>query len=335
MGGEEKKQTSIGGQAVLEGVMMLGPSSRAVAVRKPDGEIIVDKKPVNSLVSRLKLKKIPLVRGIVAFFDSLIIGVGATMFSAEFVDLQDDDPDAKPSRFEKFLQEKFGDRLIDVITWLSVALALVFGVVLFMLFPTLAAGFIKNLLTNQSFAIFPQVVVDASYGVVTNRIFLNLLEAVLRITIFLAYMILVSRLKDIQRVFEYHGAEHKVIACYESGSELTIENARAHTRFHPRCGTSFLLIVMVVSILFFSLLRWEDVWMRMGMRLLLLPLVAGVSYEFIKIAGRSKNRCVSWLTKPGLWLQRLTTREPDDSQLEVALASLKAVLPKDGEDDRW
>ena len=157
----------------------------------------------------------------------------------------------------------------------------------------------------------------------------------MRLSIFLIYLALVSLMKDIQRVFEYHGAEHKTIAAYEHGEELTVENARKYSRLHPRCGTSFLLILMIISIIFFSFLSWGNVFQRIGLRLLLLPVVAGVSYEIIKFAGRSKNRCVALLTKPGLWLQKLTTREPDDSQLEVAIVALKAVLTDNKEDDKW
>ncbi len=332
----EKKQhmTSIGGQAVIEGVMMKGPAKSAIAIRKPDGEIDIDINDNSSLVAKLKLTKIPIIRGVVAFFDSIITGVKATMHSAEFVDLEMDE-DEEPSKLDKFLEKHFSDKMMDIIMWVSVALSLVLGIGLFMLLPTIIAGGLKSIFTNETFIQFPQSFVDAVNPVVTNTVVLNLTESVMRMIIFLIYMILVSKLKDMQRVFEYHGAEHKTIACYEAGDELTPENARKHTRFHPRCGTSFLLIVMVVSILFFSLLTWDNVWMRMGLRLLLLPVVAGLSYEIIKFAGRSKSKCVSFLTKPGLWMQKLTTREPDDSQLEVAIASLKAVLPKDGEDDRW
>lgn len=332
----EKKQhiTSIGGQAVLEGVMMRGPSKSAIAVRKSDGDIDLEVKNNSSLVAKLKLTKIPIVRGGVAFFDSLIVGVSATMHSAEFIDLEPEE-DETPSKFDDFIERHFGDKMLTIVMWVSVCLALVIGIGLFMLLPTVIAGGLKSLFVNETFIRFPQAFVDAVSPVMTNHIVLNLIESVTRIVIFIIYMVLVSKMKDMQRVFEYHGAEHKSIACYEAGAELTPENAKTFTRFHPRCGTSFLLIVMVISILFFSFLTWDNVWMRMGLRLLLLPVVAGVSYEIIKFAGRSKSKCVAFLTKPGLWLQRLTTREPDESQLEVAIASLKAVLPTEGEDDRW
>lgn len=334
MGKNEQHMTSIGGQAVIEGVMMRGPSKTAIAIRKPDGDIDIDVKENNLLVAKWKLAKIPIVRGVVAFFDSIVTGVKATMHSAEFVDIEDDE-DAKPSKIDAFLEKHFGDSMMSIVMWISVLLSLVLGIGLFMLLPTVIAGGVKNGFMALSEMFSGEGFAAAVSAVFTNHIVLNLIESVTRIIIFLLYMLLVSKLKDMQRVFEYHGAEHKTIACYEAGEELTPENARRFTRFHPRCGTSFLLIVMVVSILFFSFLTWDNVWVRMGIRLLLLPVVAGLSYELIKFAGRSKSKCVSILIKPGLWLQSLTTREPDESQLEVAIASLKAVLPQSGEDDKW
>lgn len=309
-----KHITSIGGQAVIEGVMMRGPKEIATAVRKSDGSIVIDKSPVSSVVLKYKLNKIPIIRGVVSFVESLVTGMKCLMFSADQMDIEDEE-DYKPSKFEKWLDDKFGDRVKDIAIYFSVAVALVFSVCLFMLLPNALATVIKHF--------------------TENHVVLNLAEGVIRMAIFLGYLTLVSRMKDIQRVFEYHGAEHKTIATYESGDELTVENARTHSRFHPRCGTSFLLIVMVVSIIVFSCLKWGYMWQNMLYRLLLLPVVAGISYEMIKIAGRSKNRFVALLTKPGLWLQRITTREPDDSQLEVAIASLKAVLTDNREDDKW
>ena len=309
-----KHITSIGGQAVIEGVMMRGPKEIATAVRKSDGSIVIDKSPVSSAVLKYKLNKIPIIRGVVSFVESLVTGMKCLMFSADQMDIEDEE-DYKPSKFEKWLDDKFGDRVKDIAIYFSVEVALVFSVCLFMLLPNALATVIKHF--------------------TENHVVLNLAEGVIRMAIFLGYLTLVSRMKDIQRVFEYHGAEHKTIATYESGDELTVENARTHSRFHPRCGTSFLLIVMVVSIIVFSCLKWGHMWQNMLYRLLLLPVVAGISYEMIKIAGRSKNRFVALLTKPGLWLQRITTREPDDSQLEVAIASLKAVLTDNREDDKW
>ncbi len=320
-----KHMTSIGGQAVLEGVMMRGPAKTAVAIRKSDGEIVLDVKENKSFLAKYKLNKIPILRGFLSFFVSMYTGVKYTMYSAEFIDIEAEEEESK---FDKFLNKVFGDKMMDVIMWVSVVLALILGVGLFMFLPTLLAGAVKALLTNP---ILPQGVV----AVFSNTITLNLIESVTRIVIFLLYMYGVSHMKDMKRVFAYHGAEHKSIACYEAGEELTVENVRKHTRLHPRCGTSFLLIVMVVSILFFSFLSWDNALMRLVIRLALLPVVAGVSYEVIKFAGRSKGCVARFLTKPGLALQKLTTNEPDDEQLEVAITALKAVLPQAGEDDKW
>lgn len=330
----DKHITSIGGQAIIEGVMMRGPSKIATAVRKPDGDIIVDEKPVASLVTKYKLNKIPIVRGVVSFVDSLITGVKALMFSAEFYDIEDEE-EKEPSKLDNFLEKMFGDKLMDWAVYFSVILSLAMGIGLFMLLPTAIAGFFRNLLQNKTFITLPESFVNAIGNTIGSHVFVNLVEAVIRIVIFLVYMILVSKMKDIKRVFEYHGAEHKTIACYEAGSELIVENVKNYTRFHPRCGTSFLLIVMVVSILFFSFLSWETIWVRMGLRLLLLPVVAGVSYEIIKFAGRSKNPIVGLFIKPGLWFQKLTTREPDEAQMEVAIAAMKAVIPESKEEDKW
>ena len=306
--------TSIGGQAVIEGVMMRGPLEIATAVRKSDGSIVIDKKPVNSVITKYKLNKIPIVRGVVSFFESLVTGMKCLMFSADQMDIEDEEG-YQPSKFETWLEDKLGDKIKDIAIYFSVVVALLFSIGLFMLLPNALATVVSNF--------------------TENHIILNLSEGVIRMSIFLCYLFLVSRMKDIQRVFEYHGAEHKTIATYESGAELTVENARKHSRLHPRCGTSFLLIVMVVSIIIFSFLRWGSMWQNMLYRLLLLPVVAGLSYEMIKLAGKSKNKFVALLTKPGLWLQKITTREPDDSQLEVAIESLKAVLTGNKEDDKW
>lgn len=311
---EKIHKTSIGGQAVMEGVMMRGPKEIATAVRKSNGEIIIDKKEVSSVFTKYKFLKIPILRGVISFFESMITGVKCLMFSAEQIDLEDGE-EYKPSRFEKWLDDTFGDKIKDIVIYFSVFVSLVFSIGLFILLPTALVGWMKKIIVSAPL--------------------LSLCEGGVRILIFLAYLFLVSRMKDIQRVFEYHGAEHKTIAAYEHGEELTPENARKYSRLHPRCGTSFLLIVMIISIVFFSFLKWETVWQRMLYRLLLLPVVAGVSYEIIKFAGRSDSKLVKWLTSPGLALQLLTTREPDDSQLEVAIAALKSVITGNKDDDKW
>lgn len=311
--------TSIGGQAVMEGVMMRGPYKTTVAVRKPDGEI--EKKiDENGTKTRAGFFKLPIVRGCVSFIDSLVIGMKALMYSAEFIDLEDEEEESE-SKFDKWLEEKLGDKIKDVVIYFSIFISLIFSVGLFMVLPTLVTRGIEAI---------------PFLGAVTGtKAFTSVCEGVLRMAIFIAYLALVSQMKDIKRVFEYHGAEHKTIACYEAGEELTVENVKKHSRFHPRCGTSFLLFVMIISIILFSLLPKTGVVLRVIMRLALLPVVAGLSYEVIKLAGRSKNGCVRILTKPGLWLQKLTTREPDASQIEVAIASMEPCIPENKEEDKW
>lgn len=308
--------TSIGGSAVMEGVMMKGPKEIATAVRKPDGEIVIDKKPVGSLVTKYKVNKIPIIRGIFAFFDSMISSMKALMYSAEFVDLEDDEEEM--SKFEAWLTNKLGDKMKDFIIYFSVIIAIIFSVGLFMLLPH-AIGMLVGL-------------------VIDNGIVLTVIEGIVKILIFLGYIILVSQMEDIKRVFQYHGAEHKTIFCYEQGLELTPENAAKMSRLHPRCGTSFLVFVMIISIILFSLVSkysWDNYFIGLGIRILLLPVVSGISYEIIRWAGKSQNRVVALLSKPGMWMQKITTREPDEKQLEVAIAAMKAVLTDNKEDDKW
>ena len=312
--------TSIGGQAVIEGVMMRGPKETAIAVRKPDGEIIVEKKPVNSFVQKYKINKIPIIRGVFSFIESLIVGTKALMFSAEFFDIEDEDDKKKKEKMteeELTAYNKKNDKMMSYAIFTSVAVALVFGVGVFMLLPTILVGFLRD------------------FAGINNNFIITLLEGIVRIAIFLVYISAVSFMKDIRRVFEYHGAEHKTIFCYEAGEELTVENVKKQKRLHPRCGTSFLILVMIVSIIMFSFISWENPVMRVVIRLLLLPLVAGISYELIKFAGRHNGVLVSILNAPGMWLQKITTREPDDSQIEVAIESLKSVLTGDKNDDKW
>lgn len=310
--------TSIGGQAIIEGVMMRGPKNIAIAVRKPDGEIIVENRPIFSIIQKYKFLKLPIIRGVVSFIESLIVGTSALMFSAEFYDIDDEEDKKKKEEMTEEERKKLDAKESKAMTWAiysSVVIALVFGIGLFMMLPTVITGFVKSFIPNS--------------------IVFSLVEGIIRIAIFLIYLSLVAKMKDIRRVFEYHGAEHKTIFCYESGEELTVENVKKHPRLHPRCGTSFLLIVMVVSIILFSFVSVDNPLTRLGTRLLLLPVVAGVSYEIIKFAGRSKSRFMKYVSMPGMWLQKITTNEPDDSQIEVAIESLKAVLTGNIEDDRW
>ena len=325
MNKNEQHITSIGGQAVMEGVMMRGPYKTAVAVRKPDKEITV-KIDENGVKTRAKFFKLPIIRGCVNFVDSLVIGMKALTYSAEFVDLEDEEE--SESKFDKWLEEKLGDKIKDVVIYVAVALSIVMSVGLFMLLPAFLTGLIEAI---------PQL-----QFITGTQTFTSVFEGIIRMAIFLGYMILVSQMKEIKRVFEYHGAEHKTIACYEAGEELTVENVKKHQRFHPRCGTSFLVFVMIISVIVYAFLpRFDEfskvvaILLRLGTRILCLPIIAGISYEIIKWAGRSKNACVTFLSKPGIWLQKLTTREPDETQIEVAIAAMTPCIPENKEDDKW
>ena len=278
----------VGGQAVIEGVMMRGFGKVATAVREPDGNINVQVKNVSSITERFPILKLPLLRGAVSLFESLILGMKSLSFSAQAAGEED---------------EQLTDR--ELIGTVILAIALACG--LFLAIPTFAAKFFHTLTDDP--------------------IILNLAEGFLRLIIFLAYLFAISQMKDIQRVFQYHGAEHKTIFCYEADLPLTVENVKKFPRLHPRCGTAFLLIVMLVSIFVFAFLGWPDLWLRILSRIILLPLVAGLSYEIIRFAARSENSLIKAAIMPGLWLQYLTTREPDDSMIEVAIKSLEAVTP--------
>jgi len=284
--------------------MMKGAEDIAIAVRKPDGEIVVKKEKLKS--NRKKISRIPIIRGMFTFVDSMVLGVNALLYSAEFVDVEEEEK-KKASKLDEFLEKN--------IIWISVVISIVFSVGLFILLPTVLVGIFK--------------------AYIDNTLILNGIEGIVRIAIFLGYILAISGMKDIRRVFEYHGAEHKSIFCYEHGEELTVENVRKYGRLHPRCGTSFLFIVMIVSILLFSLFSWSGVLMRLLIRILLIPIVAGISYEIIKWAGKSESKLSCIVSAPGMWLQKLTTREPDDKQIEVAVEALKNVLVPDPEADNW
>ena len=281
---------TIGGQAVIEGVMMRGPKQVATAVRTPDKKIEIEVKPVNFISERFPILKKPLLRGCVSLGESLVMGLRSLSYSAQMAGEED-------------------EQLTDKELIGTMIFAFVLAAVLFVAIPTGAAKLF--------------------HFITDDPVFLNLMEGALRLLIFLAYIGAISVMKDIQRVFQYHGAEHKTIACFEAGEALTVENVRKHTRLHKRCGTSFLLIVMLVSIFVFAFLGWPDLWLRILSRVVLLPVVAGISYEIIKFSASSDNCVLGWAIKPGLWLQYMTTREPDDDMIEVAIESVKAVLPED------
>lgn len=288
------RNSGIGGQAVIEGIMMRNQDKYSIGVRKPDKSIEVKVEDYRSFIPCRALTKIPFVRGVFNFIDSMVIGMKTLTYSASFYE---DEEDAGKPKDEKSEALMMGG---------TVALSIVLAIGIFMLLPYFAASLFRRL-TDSALVI-------------------SVLEGVLRLVIFLGYIALISRMEDIQRVFQYHGAEHKCINCIEHGMELNVENVQKSSRLHRRCGTSFLLIVMVVSIIFFLFIRVNSPLLRVVVRILLVPVIAGVSYEFIRLAGKSENPVVLTLSKPGLWLQKLTTREPEDDMVEVAIAAVEAVF---------
>ena len=297
--------TSIGGQAIMEGIMMRGPEKTAVAVRLADGSIHMKTQPTPKMN---RWAKVPLIRGVVNFVSSMIQGTKVLMYSADV--LEENYPDEyEKDKFDIWMEEKFGkEKAWKVLMAFSVLIAIVLAVSIFMLLPTVVVGWLS--------------------AVTDSIILLNLAEGVVRMIIFIGYILLISKMKDIRTVFEYHGAEHKTIHCFENNLELTPENAQQFYTLHPRCGTSFLMFVMVIAVLAHALMGWPNVWIRIISRILVLPLIAGVSYELLKWAGRSDNWIVKILSLPGIYLQKLTTKEPNEKQLEVAIAAMKAVLPE-------
>ncbi|MCJ7688414.1 MAG: DUF1385 domain-containing protein [Clostridiaceae bacterium] len=294
------RNVNVGGQAVIEGVMMRGSKGIATAVRTVEGEIVVEKKSYASLTKKNKVFGLPIIRGFISLIESLIIGVQTLNYSASFFE-----EDEEPSKLDKWLKKIFKEKSNDVIMGISLAISLIISIGLFFILPTLVASVFSKM----------------GAGVMA----MNIVEGIIRVSIFLLYVYLIGKMEDIKRVYEYHGAEHKTIFCYESDMELTPENAARFGRLHPRCGTNFLFLVMIVSIIVFSLTGWNSIWERIGCRIVLLPVISGVSYEIIKWMGKSTGSLAKVLSYPGLKLQNLTTREPDLSQLEVAIKALKVA----------
>lgn len=308
---KEVKKTSIGGQALIEGIMMKGPSRIATAVRKPDGEIEIKESNINPIFKH-KFFKLPIIRGSFVLIDALVNGVKELMYSAEFYG-EDYEEDA----FDRFLKKIFKDKADTAIIYTSVIIALIFSIGVFILGPTLLTNVLK--------------------GLISNSFLLNLVEGIVRVLLFVGYVYLVSKLEDIKRVFMYHGAEHKTIYCYEHGEELNVENVRKYSTLHPRCGTSFMINVMLISIIVFSFFGWPNPFLRLVIRLAMLPVIAGLSYELNKYVGRcsSDNIFTKIITYPGFLIQKITTKEPDDSMMEVSIAAMNRVIPQGGEDDKW
>ena len=310
-------KTSIGGQALIEGIMMVGPEKTAIVVRAPEeeGGMAVKLEENKALKDKYPILGLPFLRGAVGFGSTMVKGVRALMFSADYYP-EEEGEEEEPSKFDAWLEKKLGsEKAMNVIIYIAAIVGIAFSVGLFFVLPTLLGGFL--------------------FKGITQFWLRNLLEGLLRIGIFLVYLALCSRMKDMRRVFSYHGAEHKTIACYESGKDLTVENVRTCKRFHPRCGTSFLFVVMVVSILIFTVVRVESTWIRLLLRLALLPVIVGITYEINRLVGRHDNVLTRLISAPGMWLQNFTTNEPDDSMIEVGIKAFLLVMPEEKGSDAW
>lgn len=350
---DKGKKTTIGGQALIEGIMMKGVSKGAMAVRMKDGSIDVEEW---ELKPKKWYNKCPVIRGGINFVQQLGEGYKCLMKSAEKSGMLDDEEDEEPSKFEKWLDDKLGDKLTGIIMAAAMVIGIGLAVFLFLLLPSYLFTWIESLLPTEPLSGLAGVLPglpDGCYAMVKSvdiSMWRTTFEGVLKILIFVGYMWVTSRMKDMRRMYRYHGAEHKTIACYEAGKPLTVENIRPMCRFHPRCGTSFIIITLLVSILVYSVVpitpemfkEWlhlssdtAAILLRTVCKLLLLPIVVGLAYELIRFAGRHDNIVTRIFSAPGLWMQRITTKEPDDTMIEVAIAAVTPCLPKDGEDDNW
>lgn len=298
---EKLPKGALGGQAVIEGVMMRGKNRYSIAVRRPDKKIEVKLHKNQSLGEKYVVARIPFIRGVVNFVESMVVGMKTLSYSSSFYEEEEEETKA-----DKLIKEIFKEKAESVIIGLTLMLSVIIAVALFMLLPAAIGEFVGKW--------------------VDSRVLLSVIEGAIRLFIFIIYVILISQMEDIKRVFMYHGAEHKTINCYESGDALTPENVAKHSRYHKRCGTSFLFIVMVVSIFIFMFITADQMWLRFLLRLLLIPVVAGISYEFIKLAGKNDNVIMNILSKPGMWIQKLTTKEPDEEMIQVAILSVESVL---------
>lgn len=297
------KYSGIGGQAVVEGIMMQSGDDYAIAVRKPNGEIEVKKDRYVSLTDKYPILGLPFIRGVFRFADSMVVGMKALTWSCSFFE---DDEDVKPGKFEQWLDRVFGEKLESILMTVVMIFSFIMAIGIFMLLPLGIARICKPFIPSETA--------------------MAVLEGVLRIVIFIIYIKLVSHMEDIRRTFMYHGSEHKCINCLEHGLALNVANVRASSKEHKRCGTSFIVIVMIISILFFMVIRTDTVWLRFLSRIVLIPVIAGVSYEFLRFAGRHDSKLVNLLSRPGMWMQGLTTTEPDDSMIEVAIAAVEEVF---------
>ncbi len=322
-------RTSIGGQALIEGIMMKGPNSTAMAVRKTNGEIVVEE---NAAKPKKWYNKAPFIRGSVNFVTQLAEGYHYISRSAEVSGLADEEEDEELTRFEKWLNDKFGEKLMNIVMGIAMVIGVALAVVLFVFVPTWLFMLIQMIVGETDISAFQ-----------------SLFEGILKIIIFVAYMAVTAVSKDIKRMYGYHGAEHKTIACYEAGKPLTVENVRPMRRFHPRCGTSFIFLVLLISILVYSIFPITNaifidafgvnetiaMLLRVSCKIILLPVIVGISYEVIRLAGRHDNIITRIISAPGLALQRITTKEPDDSMIEVAIAAMERVIPENKDEDKW
>lgn len=309
-----KMVTSIGGQALIEGILMRGPEKISLAIRKPDGDIYNEYMEATYLKDKFSLFKFPIFRGISSFIDSMIIGYKALMISAEKSSAEDSEEEL--SKFDKWLSNKFGDKIMNIIMAIASFLGIALAILLFFVFPSwifnVALGYLSFL--GNSF------------------VYCSIFEGILRVIIFLIYIILCSQLKDMRRVFQYHGAEHKTIFCYENNEELTVDNVKKHSRFHPRCGTSFMFLMILLGIIIGFFIPFSNPFFRSFIKILCIPIIVGLGYELIKICGKYDNMVTRIISAPGLWIQRITTKEPDDDMIEIAISALRAVAPENKND---
>lgn len=309
-----KMVTSIGGQALIEGILMRGPEKISLAIRKPDGDIYNEYMEATYLKDKFSLFKFPIFRGISSFIDSMIIGYKALMISAEKSSAEDSEEEL--SKFDKWLSNKFGDKIMNIIMAIASVLGIALAILLFFVFPS----WIFNVaLGNLSF-------------LGNSFIYRSIFEGILRVIIFLIYIILCSQLKDMRRVFQYHGAEHKTIFCYENNEELTVDNVKKHSRFHPRCGTSFMFLMILLGIIIGLFIPFSNPFFRSFIKILCIPIIVGLGYELIKICGKYDNMVTRIISAPGLWVQRITTKEPDDDMIEIAISALRAIAPENKND---
>lgn len=307
-----KRITSIGGQALVEGIMMRGPQKTEVAVRMPDGSISREELKAQTLREKNRIWRLPFFRGVAGFVDSLVVGYRALSRSVDLSGL--DDGEEEESKFDRWVQKTFGDNVMNAIMTLATVLGVLLAIALFFVLPTWLFN-LMNSAAGPAFAAWRSPV-----------------EGVMRIVIFLVYLILCSRMQEMNRLFRYHGAEHKTIFCYENNEELTVENVRKHQRFHPRCGTSFLVLMLLIGIIVGFFIPFSNPFVRTAAKLLCIPLVMGIGYELIRYCGRNDNLLTHVISAPGLWMQRITTKEPDDDMIEVAISAMKEVIPENGED---